>query len=91
MRRSRAATQPTLDIVTARASLAPDLCPLCGKPNRCAMESSRAAAADQPPCWCVGVDFSPELLERLPAAARGKACICEACARPLPADSVKVS
>lgn len=56
-------------------------CPLCGKPNRCAMEVERETGRKQPPCWCTGVDFSAGLLERIPAESRGKACICADCAR----------
>lgn len=56
-------------------------CPLCGKANQCAMEVEKATGEKQPPCWCTRVDFSAELLEKVPLEARGKACICEACAR----------
>jgi hypothetical protein len=31
-------------------------------------------------CWCLTVDFSPELIARVPAAAQRKACICQSCA-----------
>jgi hypothetical protein len=55
-------------------------CPLCGQPNRCAMEVVRETGIAQPPCWCTGVDFSSELLARIPVAAQGQACICAACA-----------
>lgn len=55
-------------------------CPLCGQPNRCAMELASASGQPQPPCWCTEVDFSPVLLDRVPAATRGQACICRACA-----------
>jgi len=59
----------------------PGQCPLCGKVNQCAMEVEQATGVKQPPCWCTRVDFSAELLEQLPLAARGKACICGACAK----------
>ncbi|MGE4241353.1 cysteine-rich CWC family protein [Ramlibacter sp.] len=55
-------------------------CPLCGKPNRCAMEVERESGVKQPPCWCLGVDFSAELLARVPAEKQRMACICSACA-----------
>jgi hypothetical protein len=58
----------------------PTRCPLCGQPNACAMEVQRATGQPQPPCWCTQVDFSPALLDQLPPAARGQACICRACA-----------
>ncbi|HMN92855.1 MAG TPA: cysteine-rich CWC family protein [Hydrogenophaga sp.] len=54
-------------------------CPLCGGDNRCAMENERVTGVPQGPCWCVGATFEPGLLARLPADARGKACICSAC------------
>ncbi len=58
-------------------------CPLCGQPNQCAI------SAGLPPqsCWCMQTPVSRDALERLPADARGKACICPACARPVADDS----
>jgi hypothetical protein len=58
----------------------PRLCPLCGAANRCAMELERSSGLKQPPCWCTQVEFKREVLERIPAPARGLACICGACA-----------
>ena len=58
----------------------PSRCPLCGQPNQCAMEVELASGRPQPPCWCTQVDFTPELLDRVPASARRQACICRACA-----------
>ncbi|HOB65764.1 cysteine-rich CWC family protein [Ottowia sp.] len=55
-------------------------CPLCGQPNGCALETERASGQAQPPCWCTAVAFSHALLDRVPADARGRACICRACA-----------
>ena len=55
-------------------------CPLCGQANRCAMEVERETGQAQPPCWCTRVEFSRELIEQVPAALRGQACICQACA-----------
>jgi hypothetical protein len=65
------------------AAVTPDAtrCPLCGQANACAMEIERETGVKQAPCWCTQVDFSPELLGRLPPQARGKACICASCAR----------
>jgi len=45
------------------------------------MERARTSGEAQPPCWCTQVDFSAELLARVPAQARRLACICPACAR----------
>lgn len=52
---------------------------MCGEPNRCAMEIEKETGAPQPPCWCMGVDFSEGLLARLDDEAKGRACICQAC------------
>lgn len=57
----------------------PTHCPLCGGDNRCAMEIEQATGQKQPPCWCVTQAIPADLLERLPAQARGKACICARC------------
>jgi hypothetical protein len=45
------------------------------------MELERATGVAQPPCWCTQVDFSGDLLARVPEAARLRACICPKCAR----------
>ena len=58
----------------------PAHCPLCGQANRCAMETEKVSGVKQPPCWCTQVDFSAGLLDSIPPAARGKACVCAACA-----------
>jgi len=62
-------------------------CPLCGQPNQCAMEVELATGIQQPPCWCTQVQFTPELLGRIPEAARDKACICAACVQAVQASS----
>ena len=59
----------------------PVLCPLCGRPNLCAMEIQRATGEAQPPCWCTQLAFDAELLARVPDEAQRRACICAACAR----------
>lgn len=68
-------TAPVTDCVTATA------CPLCGQGNACALEAQRASGQPQPPCWCTQVDFSRELLARVPTALRDRTCICAACAQ----------
>lgn len=68
--------------MSALPQVRPELCPLCGGPNQCAMEVERIAGEKQPPCWCAQVDFSTDLLARVPDEARRLACICAACARP---------
>ena len=60
----------------------PQHCPLCGQANLCAMEAARLTGQPQGPCWCTQVDFTRAALARIPAQARRKACICQACATP---------
>jgi hypothetical protein len=43
------------------------------------MEAAPGQTAE--PCWCTRVQFSAALLQSLPDAAKGKACICQACAQ----------
>jgi hypothetical protein len=46
------------------------------------MELARqTGTANSEPCWCTQVNFSAELLARVPAQAEGLACICARCAR----------
>ena len=59
-------------------SVDPTRCPLCGADNRCAM----AADPDATYCWCFDATIAAETLERVPAEARGVACVCAACAKP---------
>jgi hypothetical protein len=74
--------------MTATTAAAPVIdatrCPLCGEPNRCAMELERETGHVQPPCWCMQVDFSNAPLTNLPEAMRGLACICARCAAGTP-------
>jgi hypothetical protein len=62
-------------------SAKPNRCPLCGRPNQCAMEVERKTGVKQPPCWCTQVKFDAALLSNVPEEANGKACICAACAK----------
>jgi hypothetical protein len=62
------------------ATVDPCRCPLCGQDNRCGMEAA-AQGQVQAACWCTRVQFSAALLQSLPEAAKGKACICQACAQ----------
>lgn len=52
-------------------------CPLCGEPNGCA---PAASGTFDSPCWCTTVQIPAAVLARLPAAQRGRACICRTCA-----------
>lgn len=56
-----------------------NICPLCGQLNQCAMEVEHATGVKQAPCWCTQTQFSAELLNNIPEAARGIACLCPAC------------
>ena len=58
-------------------------CPLCGKPNECAI----AAGRDPESCWCMTATISPSALASVPQEAKGKVCICATCAsRPTTED-----
>ena len=57
----------------------PSVCPLCGATNQCAMEIAKTTGKPLERCWCVDSVFTPELLESLPEATKGKACVCAAC------------
>jgi hypothetical protein len=76
----RAADGYTANTMTTPPTINPQVCPVCGKANQCAMELEKVTGQPQGPCWCTQVDFSAELLSRIPAQARDKACICKACA-----------
>lgn len=58
----------------------PTRCPLCGAANACAMDIERTTGVAQGPCWCMTAHFDQALRERVPEAARGRACICARCA-----------
>lgn len=68
------------------ADPAASLCPLCQQPNQCAMAGAQPSSG---PCWCTTMDFSTDLLARVPAAWQGKACICAACAAAQPAAAAR--
>ena len=59
----------------------PTICPVCGQPNQCAMEIQKASGLAQQVCWCTHVDFSRELLARIPPELQGMSCICARCAQ----------
>ena len=58
----------------------PDICSLCGSANICAMEIVKATGKPVERCWSVDAVLTPELLESLPEAAKGNACVCAECA-----------
>ena len=52
----------------------PARCPLCDRPNACAIVSGKGV------CWCFAIKIPDALLARVPPDARDRACICERCA-----------
>lgn len=61
----------------------PAICPLCDQPNQCQMAGATPVNG---PCWCVRQEFPAELLDRVPEAARSRACICARCVAAANAD-----
>ena len=69
-------------------------CPLCNNENACANVDAKTVAnvnrneeAVETPnsnkvCWCMNpeIQFSEGLLAQVPADAKNKSCICQACA-----------
>ncbi|HET8917995.1 MAG TPA: cysteine-rich CWC family protein [Candidatus Binatia bacterium] len=51
----------------------PRRCPLCGDLNACGI------AAGEKNCWCFTELVPPEILKKIPAEARGIACVCRFC------------
>ena len=51
-------------------------CPLCRGFNDCRLCTN---AAYKGPCWCETAQIPDELLTRVPAAKKHRACICRAC------------
>jgi hypothetical protein len=45
------------------------------------MQIGHASGVAPAECWCTTLEFSAELLARVPEAARNLACICQTCAR----------
>lgn len=52
----------------------PSRCPLCGQGNGCGM------VAGSSECWCFSAEIPADVLNRVPAEARGGACVCRNCA-----------
>jgi len=58
------------------ADIDPARCPLCSEPNDCRLCTT---AAYKGPCWCESVNVPTKLLERIPAEAQNRACLCRNC------------
>ena len=67
---------PAAEVFPA-APLPNKTCPLCGQPNDCRPADTGEFSSA---CWCRDVQFSAELLARVPPASAGRACICRRCA-----------
>jgi hypothetical protein len=52
-------------------------CPRCGADNDCAV--ARSGRIDTP-CWCAGIVIARDVVDGLPEALRGVACLCRRCA-----------
>jgi hypothetical protein len=50
-------------------------CPLCAAENGCGL------AAGESTCWCMTAAIPRDVLERVPADAQRRQCICARCAR----------
>lgn len=79
----------------------PARCPLCGEANQCARpfgdwacgdgacgNATGSTGAPTRDCWCFRVTIPQEVLDRIPAPARGVACICTRCAGKAPGPKV---
>jgi hypothetical protein len=64
----------------ASPAIDPTRCPLCGTPNVCAMVAERKTGETQGLCWCMAACFDEAVMPRIPADARGVACLCARCA-----------
>lgn len=53
----------------------PAMCPLCQRGNRCGSVEGEAR------CWCFDATIPAEVLDDVPAEAKGLACICPDCVR----------
>ena len=56
-------------------------CPLCGGDNGCPL---CAVAAYTGSCWCMTANISDDLLARVPAELRNRACLCAVCVAGFP-------
>ena len=58
----------------------PNRCPICHEPNVCAVEKAKLPGSKPERCWCMDAVFTPDVMNQVPDAAKGKACICAKCA-----------
>ena len=62
------------------------ICPLCGKPNNCALANYDTLKVE---CWCVSAEVNKAAITNIPENLRGKACLCISCASNDIVDSAK--
>ncbi|MFO1488424.1 MAG: cysteine-rich CWC family protein [Verrucomicrobiota bacterium] len=53
-------------------------CPLCGQANQCQLCTGDAYKGS---CWCLSLSIPDELLARVPAEQRNRACLCAGCVK----------
>ena len=58
----------------------PTHCPTCDEPNVCAMEKAKVTGSKPERCWYMDAVFTPAVMDQVPDAAKGKACVCAKCA-----------
>ena len=58
----------------------PTRCPICHEPNVCAMEKAKLTDTKPERCWCFDAVFTPAVMDLVPDASKGKACVCAKCA-----------
>jgi hypothetical protein len=63
---------------TSLPPVEPLRCPLCSRPNLCAVADGRPAEE----CWCMHATLDPHALQNVPSSARGMVCICPGCGLP---------
>jgi hypothetical protein len=61
--------------ILMNTAIDPQRCPLCGADNHCAVARGKGT------CWCFTSPISDDVLEKIPAEARERACVCQTCAR----------
>jgi len=57
-------------------SLNKKICPICGQPNGCQHDIAQAGGAK---CWCTDLTINLRVFAKIPAEARGQACVCRNC------------
>lgn len=53
----------------------PDLCPICGGDNGCALRRNKPIEQ----CWCTKAVFTEAMFREIPEEKRRQSCICRPC------------